>query len=293
MDITERLSTMRTFLLCLLISALPAWARAEIVQLEMRPKISGSAEYLAGQRGRPAVLLLHGFLQTRDYPTVATLARGLNDAGYAVLSPTLSLGIPNRRQSLACEAVHNHSMDDDIGEITRWVGWLKSHGHRSIVLVGHSFGSLQLLAYLSGQPDKAVTSYIGASLIETQIGTAARSALIAQLENRVASRQPGLVTQNLSFCKKYPSTPSALLSYVRWDQARTLAAVKAAPVKVQLIMGDKDNMIDHNWITALQHIRAPMRVVPGANHFLDGAHEFDLLDMTLAFLGSLNKAPSR
>ena len=100
------------------------------------------------QRDKPAVLLLHGFLQTRDFPTVATLARGLRDAGYPVLSPTLSLNIPNRSQSLACEAIHRHSLDDDIGEIARWVDWLKSHGHRSIVLIGHSFGSLQLLAYL-------------------------------------------------------------------------------------------------------------------------------------------------
>ena len=126
---------MRTFLLCLLISGFPAWAHAEIAQLEMRPKISASAEYLVGQRDKPAVLLLHGFLQTREFPTVATLARGMHDAGYTVLSPTLSLGIPNRRHSLACEAVHHHSLDDDVSEIARWVGWLKSRGHRSIVLV--------------------------------------------------------------------------------------------------------------------------------------------------------------
>lgn len=160
---------MRTFLLCLLISGLPAWAHAEIARLEMRPKISASAEYLAGQRDKPAVLLLHGFLQTREFPTVAALAQGLHDAGPAVLSPTLGLGIPNRRQSLACEAVHRHSLDDDVSEIARGVGWLKSRGHRSIVLAGHSFGSLQLLAYLNAQPDKTIKAYIGASLIETQV----------------------------------------------------------------------------------------------------------------------------
>ena len=284
---------MRIFLLCLLISGFPTWARAEIVQLEMRPQISATAEYLAGQRDKPAVLMLHGFLQTREFPTVATLARSLHDAGYTVLSPTLSLGIPNRRQSLACEAAHRHSMDDDVSEIARWVGWLKSRGHRSIVLVGHSFGSLQLLAYLSAHPDSAVKGYIGASLVEAQIGMTSRSTLIAQLENRIARKQQALLTQHVSFCKRYTSTPQGLLSYIRWDQANTLAALKNAPVSTQLIMGGADNVIANNWIKALKHVQIPTVIVPGANHFMGGAHEFDLLEQTLAFLDRMDKAPPR
>ncbi len=284
---------MRIYLLCLLISFFPAAAHAEIAQQEMRPGISASAEYLVGERSKPAVLLLHGFLQTREFSTVATLARGLQDEGYSVLSPTLSLNIPNRTQSLACEAVHKHNMEDDVAEIGRWVTWLKSRGHRSIVLVGHSFGSLQLLAYLSAKPDSAVKAYIGASLIEAQIGTANRPALIAQLENRVHGKQRALVTQTLSFCKKYPSTPEGLLSYARWDQARVLAALRQSPVGVNLIMGEEDNMLERGWLKALQHMQAPMVIVKGASHFMDGAHEFDLLEHTLESLERIQQAPSR
>jgi len=284
---------MRIFLFCLLISVFPADAHPVIAQQEMRPGITASAEYLIGERSKPAVLLLHGFLQTRDFPTVATLARGLQDAGYTVLSPTLSLNIPNRAQSLACEAVHKHSLDDDVAEIGRWVSWLKSHGHRSIVLVGHSFGSLQLLAYLSAKPDAAVKAYIGASLIEAQIGTAARHALIVQLEDRVLRKQRALVNQTLSLCRKYPSTPEGLLSYVRWDQARLLIALKQSPVSVKLIMGNEDDLLERGWLKALQHVQAPMVVVKGANHFMDGEHEFDLLDHTLKFLENIQPAPSR
>ena len=162
---------MRAYLLCLLISVFPTAAHARLFNSRCVRAFTASAEYLVGERNKPAVLLLHGFLQTREFPTVATLARGLHDAGYTVLSPTLSLNIPNRKQSLACEAVHRHSLDDDVAEIGRWVNWLKSRGHRAIVLLGHSFGSLQLLAYLSAKPDAAVKGYIGTSLIEAQIGT--------------------------------------------------------------------------------------------------------------------------
>jgi len=239
------------------------------------------------------VIVLHGFLQTREFPTVATLAQGLQDAGYTVLSPTLSLGVPSRAQSLACEAVHRHSLEEDVAEIGQWVKWLKSRGHHSIVLFGHSFGSLQSLAYLSAKPDAAVKGYIGASLVEAQIGETSRTDLIAQLENRVRSKQRALVNQTLSYCKKYTSTPEGLLSYVRWDQTRLLAAIKQAPVGVKLIMGDSDKMIGPGWLKALQHIQTPMVVVEGANHFMDGEHEFDLLEHTLNHLDSIRPARSR
>lgn len=281
---------MRAFLFCLLVSLLPAPAHAATIQLEVRPGIPAGAEYLAGRENRPAVLLLHGFLQTRGFATVATLAHGLHDAGYSVLSPTLSLGIPNRKKSLACEAVHAHSLDDDVAEIARWVAWLTSEGHRSIVLVGHSFGSMQLLAYLAGRPDPAVTAYIGTSLVEAQVGDTVRTALIEQLERQARNNDRTLVTQRLSFCKTYRSTPQALLSYARWDQARTLAALKRSPVTTQLIMGDADELLGQDWIKSLERVRVPMVIVRGANHFMDGEHEFDLLEHTLEFL---ERAPQR
>jgi len=284
---------MRIYLLCLLMSAFTVAAHASIVQQEMRPGIPANAEYLIGERSKPAVLLLHGFLQTREFSTVTTLARGLQDAGYTVLSPTLSLNIPNRTQSLACEAVNKHGMDDDVAEIGRWVEWLKSHGHRSIVLIGHSFGSLQLLAYLSNHPDPAVKAYIGASLIEAQIGKTSRPDLIAQLESRIQSKQRTLVTQRLSFCRKFTSTPEGLLSYVRWDQARVLTALMQAPVSVLLIMGDADTLLGQGWLKALQHVQIPMVIVHGGSHFMDGAHEFDLLDRTLKFLANIPQGASR
>lgn len=284
---------MRAFLFCLLISLFPAAAHAVIAYQEMRPGISASAEYLIGVRSKPAVLLLHGFLQTREFPTVATLAHGLQEAGYTVLTPTLSLNIPNRVQSLACEAAHKNSMNDDVAEIARWVAWLKSHGHRRIVLIGHSFGSLQLLAYLNAQPDKAVKAYVGASLVEAQIGATKRPALIAQLETRIRSKNHTLLTQPLSFCKKYTSTPEGLLSYVRWDQPRTLMALKQSPVSVQLIMGDSDQELGRSWIMTLKHVQTPMVIVQGANHFMDGQHEFDLLEHTLKFLDQIQQSPPR
>lgn len=270
----------------LLLELLPFSAHATQVMLDMRPNLPATAEYQAGARDKPAILLLHGFLQTRESPPVATLARGLADAGYSVLTPTLTLGIPGRRQSLACEAIHNNSLDDDLAEIDRWVKWLRGKGHRHIVLIGHSFGSLQLLAYLSGKPDPAVTGLVGVSLVEAQIGAMPREPLIERLTAQVARHDRNLVNYPLSYCGKYPTTPEALLSYVRRDQARTLAALHQLGNRTLLVMGSADDRMTQGWLRALQHLQTPLVVIDGGNHFMDGEHEFDLLEHTLAFLQS-------
>ena len=270
----------------LLLGLLPLSAHATLVTLDMRPTLAAMADYQAGAPDKPAVLLLHGFLQTRESPTVETLARGLADAGYSVLTPTLTLGIPARKQSLACEAVHHTGLDDDVAEIDRWVKWLRGKGHRQIVLIGHSFGSLQLLAYLSGKPDPAITGFIGVSLIEVQIGDIPRAPLIERLTAQVARRDRNLVNYPLSFCSKYPTPPGALLSYVRWDQPRTLTALHRLSDRALLIMGSADDKLAQGWLRTLQHLQGPLVVIEGGNHFMDGEHEFDLLDHALAYLQS-------
>jgi hypothetical protein len=96
-----------------------------------------------------------------------------------------------------------------------------------------------------------------------------------------------LVNQSLSFCRKHPSTPEGLLSYVRWDQERVLASLKQVRVSTQLIMGDSDEMMGGGWLQALQHVQAPVVIVKGANHFMSGEHEFDLLENALKYLDAI------
>jgi pimeloyl-ACP methyl ester carboxylesterase len=201
---------MRLRLLGLLLLVFSTAASAALVQLDMRPGIPATAEYTPGDRGKPALLLIHGFLQTRAFPTIATLATGLQDAGYTVLTPTLTLNIPSRGTSLACEALHRHSLEDDVREIARWVAWLKAQGHSKIVLVGHSFGSLQALSYLSSRPDPAVYGYVGASLVEAQIGDMPRARLISDLETQARANN---TPPSPAACRFAGSTPRRLPTF--------------------------------------------------------------------------------
>ncbi len=127
---------------------------ADTVELKLQNGVIATADFRAGKPSRPAILLLHGFLQTRNALPISPLANTLADDGYTVLVPTLTLGINQRAQSLDCEAPHIHTKEGDVAEIGYWTDWLARKGYKSIVLIGHSSGSLEILQYVSQNPDR-------------------------------------------------------------------------------------------------------------------------------------------
>jgi pimeloyl-ACP methyl ester carboxylesterase len=258
----------------------------EVVAARLPNGTAVSAEFRAGKTTRPAVLILHGFLQTRDYLTVSTLANSAADAGYTVLTPTLSLGISERRQSLQCDAIHTHGMADDIAEIAFWIDWLGGKGYPRIVLMGHSFGSLQLLAYLQQHPNHGVRQLIATSLLDVSRDTpeALRGQFLRQARQQVAAGNTALGQYQLTYCKKYLTPAAAYLSYARWSRQRILDAVKGASVPITAIFGSEDKRLDADWPSALRAAGATVIMIPGANHFFMADHEFALFDIVHGLL---------
>ena len=273
-----------SILLCFLLLAQTA-AGGE-VSLEGVGKMPlARAEYRPGQAERPAVLILHGFLQTHAFGTVHRMLEGLSGEGYAVLSPTLTLGVPNRQRSLPCETIHKHRLTDAHAELDAWLAWLEKRHPGPVVLVGHSFGSAVLASYLQARKPPRVRKLIAVSITEARTHRPEQEiqALRRSLRERVARGERGIVTLPLSYCKRYTSTPESLLSYLDWDAQRILQALRSLPIDKALIMGGDDALIPPDWVARLRQT-GRVHVVQGANHFLDGLHEFELLDLLLAEL---------
>lgn len=268
--------------------ALAAASRAETVILKLPSRLEARAEYRAGQVDKPAVLILHGFLQTHEFSTVHHLTDGLAGEGYTVLAPTLSLGITQRKQSLACEAIHTHTLQDDFRELDAWLTWLKKKGHHRIVLLGHSHGSTELTAYLLKGAVVPIEKLIAVSIVEvvSSQDSALDRALERQLRQRLDRGERRPVTHPLSFCRKFVATPESFLSYLQWSPERILASIRKVSIPYTLIMGGRDDRLGPGWIEQLQATGKTVRVIEGANHFLDGQHEFDLLDIVLEELRS-------
>lgn len=265
-------------------------ALAGPVELVLPNKLTALAEYRKGEAGKPTVLLMHGFLQTHEFPTIQRLIEGLSDAGYGVLAPTLTLGVTHRKQSLACEAIHTHTLGDGAREIASWVDWLKAKKTTSIVLLGHSFGSVETLAYLSSNRASRVRKLIGVSAVEgrLKVDGALRDKLTKETRALVKAHDRRLISQQFSFCQKYRATPESMLSYLEWTPERIIAETGRLPFPTTFIMGSRDDRLGPAWIEQLQKSKVvKVRVIEGANHFMDGDFEFDLLDNVLLELKTL------
>lgn len=278
--------TRKTGLLCLVLLLSAHVSHGEPVSIGLEKGLLGGADYLEGRPDKTAVLLLHGFLQTQHFRTIQRLAEALGDEGYSVLSPTLSLGIPLRQESLACEAIHTHTLQDAHSEITAWIAWLQARGHTSIVLVGHSTGSVVLLSYLHEHPPSNVTKLIGISLVESKwdLGDEQHAQLLSELHGYLEHGENPLMRRPFSFCQSLRATARCLLSYLEWTPARILHAIEDIPTEQVLILGSRDERLGANWLEELRGTGKSVYVIEGANHFMDGEFEFELLDRLLVEL---------
>ena len=266
------------------LALLPAsQAQAQRVGIAIDGNLTAGAEYVAGQADKPAVLILHGFLQTAEFPIIRQLTQHLAGEGYTVLAPTLTLGITGRRQSLPCEAINAHTMQGTAKEIAVWMRWLQKRRPK-VILVGHSFGTVYLLNYLEESHDPAVTKLVGISTVEgglSMVDSPRRQALLEKLRRQAANPKPTLVRQAFAFCRQYQSTPQGLLSYLEWSPERIIASIERQPTRLAFIMGSADDRLGPDWIGRLQATPARVHVIKGANHFMDGQYEFDMLERLL------------
>jgi pimeloyl-ACP methyl ester carboxylesterase len=250
-----------------------------------------AADYIQGTNNAPPILLLHGFLQTNEFSTVSRLAAVLQDLGYTVLNPTLSLGISNRKQSLSCEAIHTHSLDSDAAEIAQWVAWLHEKTDKPVTLIGHSAGGPVLLKYMEDSNAKFTDhvilislSYYATGSINSNNKKYAEKALAA-----INSGTDPLDTYGLSYCETYPTYASAFLSYYNWDRARIGSAVSKFNDRITIILGSNDKRIDKDWQQQLQKQHNNVIMIEGANHFFDQTHEFELMDVIEQLLAENSK----
>ncbi len=265
--------------------ALPS--QAAIIKEKLPSGLYGVADYRAGSKNRPAVMILHGFLTTFNFNTVFGAIELLAENGYTVLAPNLSLGINARKQGLPCDAIHTHTMEQDLEETAFWVNWLVKQGAKNVVLIGHSIGSLILLAYASDKPHPAVTM-----LIATSMSFANNFNSDAEIKKQLRTAHEyktkgdkSLYPYTLSYCKGNFLAPAEVyLSYSKWTKQRVLAALKRIRFPVHIIMGGADKRFDKQWLDQLSRAGANMIIIPGANHFFDDQHEFDLHDSFLTIL---------
>jgi pimeloyl-ACP methyl ester carboxylesterase len=285
-------------LLTLLLLLFPMQSHTAEVSLKMPGGRVALADYrpvAAGVEGeRGVLLLLHGFLQTHHFGLIQSVADELNSSGWSVLAPTLTLGIDHRRQSLPCDALQLHSLDSGEVEIGEWLDWLKSNGHRQIVLAGHSSGAMRLLHFADRNRDAGFSGLILMSMIHLSNwenpgqGQNER----ARARHLLSMGRSELAPYSVSYCVgNYMAPPAPFLSYVGFDERRVLAALQGLQNKVSLIYGLADRRLPAGWIERMG-AAAPLYRIAEADHFFSGMQEFDLHAVLLKSLNQIVPAPA-
>ena len=245
------------------------------IELAFDAGLIAEADYWPGAAEQPAVLILHGFLQTRELPAVRRLAEALAGEGFSVLTPSLSLDLNRRHQGLACEAVHTHTLHQDVAELAAWTRWLAGRAGKAPVVVAYSAGAVQLAAML----DTLDTPVARALLIDMtsfeRAGTGDRTG-----HSSGDAGADRISTHQLGFCARYASTVAASESYLRWDRDRLQQALLGARVPVAAVIGG-DGPAAADWRAALENEGMDIRTIPGADHFFGLAHQTALLHEVL------------
>lgn len=275
--------TIRFKLLFLLtILAISGSIAAKEISIQLPNSLHAFAEYTEGSKDKPAVLILHGILQTHNFSTIQRIGDHLAESGYTTLRPTISLGIDSRKKSMACEAIHAHTMDADIEEIAQWVEWLKEQTNQPIILIGHSLGAGQLIAYLDKYKDKHEMPerliLVSLAYFGNRPNSNATKSEIEKARRAITNGKLGPSVYGFTYCKDYVAPPEAYLSYFDWDQQRITDGLKEIQTQTSLLFGSGDKRIDQTWPIELKEMGMDVYVVDDADHFFHGDHEFDLLD---------------
>lgn len=263
-------------MLCFFMMSLPA--AAETIEARLPSGITAYANFDIGKPSLPAILVLHGFLQTHQSPPMSTLADNLASRGYTVLSPTISLNINRRNQSMACEAAHTHKMEEGVAEVSFWVNWLNDKGYKNIIPVGFSSTSnIEILLYNAQGSHPAIKRAVLISLNPLIRDSAERSRVRAAMSAKRQADSKKLGFYSLGYCKNnYAATASSYLSYAEYDDSKVLELLKQTPVPTEVILGSTDTILPRHWVSRIKALNTKVTIIDDANHFFYGANEFDL-----------------
>lgn len=262
-------------------------AAASEISIPLSNGKQGLADFRRGSAERPAIFLLHGFLQTYRFSTIQLIADELASSGYTTLAPTLTLNINQRRQGMSCDAIQNHSVAEGNQEIADWIAWLRTQGYSRIVAIGHSSGSMRLLNYLSEQPPQERIRLIATSIgpIHDWHNPQEVQQQIQRAEELARTHPEQIASYTLGFCShNYPAPARAYLSYMQWSEAWVLQQLQQLSRHVHVILGTNDNWLPPEWGKRLAGTSIPTTLVEGGSHNFNGAAEFELLDLILSLL---------
>ena len=240
---------------------------------------------IAGERGMPVVVLVHGLGLAAD--SLADMARHLGVA-HRVLAPDLpgfgESDHPRRPLNIGGLA----------DALRRWCDRLSLDG---VILVGNSYGAQVVAELAAREAEERIERRIAAAivLIGPTCDPDARS-LIAQVrrwrQNAAGDAGSGSVAALVE-----PYLKAGIGRVIRTARAATKHRIEdrlpAVDVPTLIIAGERDAISPLSWNRRLAELapRAELRVVDGGGHSMHGSHPIRLADLVADFVRRVRPAP--
>ena len=249
-------------------------------------RLKANAEWAVPEGVKPkvAILWLHGLFQTHKMREPISQQREFwVSKGYPVLSPTLTLGVNDRKEPYDCSYPLDHPYELNIKEIEEWVRWLKGQGVEKIILAGHSMGGQEIIhtaEKLSG--DRAI---VGVLAVSPAKGVPRKHPLLKKAKELVEKgKGRTLLETSFFYCQKTKVSARTLYTYYGVDRniGKSLRKIK---VPVLIVWGGEDDRVKNLPSFLKPYLKENVRieVVDYADHFFRDIAGEDLRDIALEF----------
>ncbi|WP_457599943.1 alpha/beta hydrolase [Hydrogenivirga sp.] len=280
----------------LVLFLLLSFLRAEPVSIRIDyegKKLKANADLAVPKDKNPrvAVLWVHGLFQTHKMQEPISVQReAWVSAGYPVLSPTLTLGVDDRKGPYDCSYPLDHEYELNIKEIKLWIEWLKGRGIERIVLAGHSMGGQEVIHTAERLRDPAV---VGLLAVAPAKGLRREHPLLSEAE-RLYREGKGkkLLKTSFFYCRKTEVSARTLFTYYGVDRniGKSLQKLR---IPVLVVWGGEDTRVRdlpgflEPYVKDRKNIR--VEVIDYADHFFRDLASEDLSAIAIEFFGEVLK----
>ncbi len=251
-------------------------------------KLKANAEWAVPEGVKPefAILWLHGLFQTYSMREPISQQREFwVSEGFPVLSPTLTLGVNDRKSPYDCSYPLDHPYELNIEEIKAWIDWLKSQGVRKVILAGHSMGGQQVIHTARALGGDRVV--VGVLAVAPAKGTPREHPLLDRAKDLVsAGKGKTLLKTSFFYCNSAEVSARTLYTYYGVD--RNIGRYfRSLNIPVLIIWGGEDDRVKNlpeflkPYIEGRKNIR--IEVIDYADHFFRDLAAEDLRDLAVEF----------
>lgn len=293
---------LKAYICCFIASVSIAASRAHANEVTLPYKgltLNANLALAASKTAAEGVILItHAGLATRSMELYVYLQKLFKEKGYSTLAINLSQSLNNRHGMYDCKVTHRHLYANAADEIGAWVAWLKKHGTKHVVLLGHSRGGSETALYAAERDNPLMKAVVLLAPDTRETNDAAAyqqhyakplAPVLEKAQKLVKEGKGSTVLEHTDFlyCPDTSVTADTFVSYYgpdpRLDTGYLIPKIRK-PTLVVIAGNDEIVINDKKFAPLADGSHVQIKVIDGAGHFFRDLNADDAVDAISAFL---------